>query len=80
MKNGDKQRTGNEVTDSTRIQGTVRVSSLFFFFLIFPFPVLVARSPFPVLVTFGREQQNCSEFKRKDKMRSQGGLMCTQYS
>ena len=42
------------------------------FFFIFPIPVLVARSPFPVLVTSGREQQKCSKFKRNMKMRSQG--------
>ena len=59
MKNGNKQRIGNEVTYRTRIQVTGRNCSQIIFFFIFLIPVLVPRSPFPILVTSGREEEKC---------------------
>ena len=46
MKNGNKLRIGNEVTDRARVQVWFR--------LHFHFPVLRARSSFPVLITSSR--------------------------
>ena len=48
MKNGNKNTLGNDITDGFRVQ--VRFCYHFSFFPI-PFHVLVARFPFPVLVT-----------------------------
>ena len=46
MKNGNKLRIGNEVTDRARVQVRFRFH--------FHFPVLRARSSFPVLITSPR--------------------------
>ena len=46
MKNGNKLRIGNEVTDRARVQVWFR--------LHFHFPVLRARSSFPILITSSR--------------------------
>ena len=63
----EQYRIGNEVTYRAWVQLRFCV-----FFFHFPIPVLVPRSPFPILVTSGREEEKCSKFKRKIKMRSQG--------
>ena len=74
MKNGNKQRIGNEVTYRTRIQVTGRNCSQIIIFFIFPIPVLVPRSPlpFPHFSNIRSWRGKVLKFKRKIKMRSQG--------